>query len=51
VIGDLVVVALIVVVGGAGSVVLGMLLAPRIARLAERNEDPAPEDPSDAREP
>lgn len=50
--GDLVVVIGIAVVAGAGGVVLGMLLAPRIGRLAQRPEDPAPpEEPGDEREP
>jgi hypothetical protein len=47
VIGDLLVVVAIVVVGGAGSIVLGMLLAPRIGRLMERTEPPPSEDPTD----
>ena len=43
--GDLVVVVAIVVVGGVGGIVLGMLLAPRIGRLAERGDDAtAPEE-------
>ena len=50
--GDLVVVAAIVVVGGVGGIVLGMLLAPRIGRLAERGDDAtAPEEIADDREP
>jgi hypothetical protein len=39
-----------VVVGGAG-IALGMLLAPRIGRLAEGGEhEAAPEEPGDERE-
>lgn len=50
--GDLVLVIGIAVVAGVGGIVLGMLLAPRIGRLAERAEDPAPaEEPGDEREP
>ena len=50
--GDLVIVAVIVVAGGVGGIVLGMLLAPRISRLAERGEDAtAPEEIADDREP
>ncbi|MEO8438542.1 MAG: hypothetical protein ABI562_08770 [Chloroflexota bacterium] len=37
--GDWVVVVAIVLVGGVGGIVLGMLLAPRIARLAARGDD------------
>lgn len=49
--GDLVVVAAIVIVGGVGGIVLGMLLAPRIARLAECGDDAtAPEEIVDDRE-
>jgi hypothetical protein len=52
VIGDLVIVAAIVAVGGVGGIVLGMLLAPRIGRLAERGDDPPPpEEIADDREP
>jgi hypothetical protein len=39
-IGDLVAVIVIVVVAGAGGIVLGMLVAPRIGRLVERGDDP-----------
>ncbi|MGZ8502292.1 MAG: hypothetical protein ACXWW6_05500 [Candidatus Limnocylindrales bacterium] len=50
--GDLVIVAAIVIVGGVGGIVLGMLLAPRIDRLAERGDDAtAPEETTDDREP
>jgi hypothetical protein len=50
--GDLLVVLGIALVAGVGGIVLGMLVAPRIGRLAERDEDPPPdEEPGDAREP
>jgi gas vesicle protein len=50
--GDLVVVVAIVLVGGVAGIVLGMLLAPRIGRLAERGDDAnAPEETADDREP
>lgn len=50
--GDLAIVVAIVVVAGAGGIVLGMLLAPRIGRLAERGDDAtAPEEIVDDREP
>jgi hypothetical protein len=50
--GDLAIVAAIVVVGGVGGIVLGMLLAPRIGRLAGGDDDPTtPEEIADDREP
>ncbi len=50
--GDLVVFVLIVVVAGGAGLALGMLLAPRIGRLAERGDDPAAtKEPGDQREP
>jgi hypothetical protein len=50
--GDFVVFVLIVVIAGGAGVGLGMLLAPRIGRLAERGDDPAlTEEPGDQREP
>ena len=50
--GDLIVFVGIVVVAGAAGIALGMLLAPRIGRLAERGQDPATtEEPGDQREP
>jgi hypothetical protein len=50
--GDLIVVLGIALVAGVGGIVLGMLLAPRIGRLAERGRTPAPaEEPGDEREP
>jgi hypothetical protein len=46
--GDLVVLVGIVVVAGAAGIALGMLLAPRIGRLAERADPlPIPEDSGD----
>jgi hypothetical protein len=50
--GELVAVVGIALVVGVGGIVLGMLVAPRIGRLAERAEDPpAVEEPGDAHEP
>ncbi len=49
-IGDLVWVALIALVAGSGAVVLGMLLAPRIGRLAERDQAADSEEPADDRD-
>jgi hypothetical protein len=50
--GDLLVVIGIALVAGVGGIVVGMLLAPRIGRLTERADDPAPaEEPGDEREP
>ena len=50
--GDLVVFVVIVAVAGGAGVALGMLLAPRIGRLAEPGEDPAAtEESGDQREP
>ena len=49
---DLVIVLAIAIVGGVGGIVLGMLLAPRIGRLAEPDDDAtAPEEIVDDREP
>jgi hypothetical protein len=50
--GDLLVFIAIVAVAGGAGVALGMLLAPRIGRLAERGDDPAAtEESADQREP
>jgi hypothetical protein len=50
--GELLAVFSIAVVAGVGGIVLGMLLAPRIGRLAERPEEPAQvEESGDEREP
>jgi hypothetical protein len=51
VIGDLVVVALIALGAGSAAIMLGMLLAPRIGRLAESDEGAEREEPGDDREP
>jgi hypothetical protein len=45
-------VLVIAVVAGVGGIVLGMLVAPRIGRLAEGGDDTtAPEESADDREP
>ena len=49
-IGDLVLVLLVVIVAAGGGIALGMLLAPRIERLASRGHPPPPEEPGDDRE-
>ena len=50
--GDLLVFVVIVVIAGGAGVGLGMLLAPRIGRLAERGDDPAvTEESGDQRKP
>jgi hypothetical protein len=50
--GDLVVLVGIVVVAGAAGIALGMLLAPRIGRLAERSDDTSTtEEPGDDHQP
>jgi hypothetical protein len=49
--GDLIVFVAIVVVAGSAGIALGMLLAPRIGRLAERADPATIEEPGDEREP
>lgn len=50
--GDLVILAGIVLVAGAAGIALGMLLAPRIGRLVERGGDTTePEESGDDRQP
>jgi hypothetical protein len=51
VIGDVILVVVIAGLAAVGGIVLGMLLAPRIGRLAEGGEhEAAPEEPGDERE-
>ena len=49
--GDLVVFIGIVIVAGSAGIALGMLLAPRIGRLAERADPATTEETGDEREP
>jgi hypothetical protein len=49
-VGDLVIVALIVVVVGGAGIALGMLLAPRIGRLVEGDDDAAAGESAESRE-
>jgi hypothetical protein len=49
--GDLIVFVAIVVVAGSAGIALGMLLAPRIGRLAERSDPATTEETDDEREP
>ena len=48
--GDVAIMALIVVVAGGAGIALGMLLAPRIGRLVERGDDAAAGEAADDRE-
>jgi hypothetical protein len=48
--GDVAIMAVIVVVAGGAGIALGMLLAPRIGRLVERGDDAAPAEPAETRE-
>jgi hypothetical protein len=48
--GDVAIMALIVVVAGGAGIALGMLLAPRIGRLVERGDDAAAGESADNRE-
>ena len=48
--GDVAIMALIVIVAGGAGIALGMLLAPRIGRLVERGDDAAPGESSENRE-
>ena len=51
-IGDLLVFVAIVAVAGGAGIALGMLLAPRIGRLADRGAaPPETKEPGDQREP
>ena len=47
---DVVVLAVIVLVVGGGGIALGMLLAPRIGRLVEGDDDAAAAESAESRE-
>jgi hypothetical protein len=50
--GDLAIFVAIVIVAGAAGIALGMLVAPRIGRLAEHADDPpTPEETGDDQQP